>query len=851
MALGLSVFPLYAAQQDESDPDDESEPSSTELDRITVTGTRIKRVDVEGALPVTVIDREAIELSGESSAADLLRNQSFNSFGSFRAQSGTNTQGASEIDLRGIGSGRSLVLIDGRRIPKNPTSTVGQDLSTIPLGAIERIEILSDGASAIYGSDAIGGVINVITRKDFQGAELMIGGATIDAGNGEREMGSILFGASRGSTTLMGGVSWNGRDISFVRDFDFEELDGQSFFSNNFSTVDPEFGDNFNFTAIPGGCNDSDAFFLLEDRFSLSGVRCAYNFALVAADEASTHNRSLFLRGTHELNSDWQVWLNTDASMSYSFGRYAPFPDGSFFYGTPLAVDSPNNPTNPASSLYDPAFGPNVPVNWWHRFDSIGPRDSEQDTKVYTMQFGATGWIGNAEVEFGLSRVKNKTYALSQNLLRGELASQLVGDGTYDLGDPDGNPRSVLLRMKKAGNEVFVYDQDEYFASIAWDLFETDTGPVQWFLGAEQREERYRAELDYFEIQSYGFNRDVNSVFFESLAMLSENIELSVAGRYDDYSDYGNDFSPKVALRWRVNDQLVTRMSWGEGFRAPELEISAAPLNSGITVVRDPQSCIAIGRDEECFFAVPVDTIISPVFTSEKSTQYSLGFAWQPSDWFSGSVDYYRIELDQAIGFFDSGDLLDRDIAGDPLPPGLGVERDPASGLLLNFTEGFSNLGGVDTSGIDLNAQFTFELGPGRLNSNFQLSYVFDYEVTVDETQIPRNEVGDPGRPEARATISNSYEWGDFGFAWNVNYIADTYDEIVDGVGEGHVPTWVTHDLQVNYFTSWDGKVTLGAQNVLNRLPPLYVGDTFVRNYDFDLFNGFGRILYFRYTQTY
>ncbi|MDX1460682.1 MAG: TonB-dependent receptor, partial [Xanthomonadales bacterium] len=209
------------------------------------------------------------------------------------------------------------------------------------------------------------------------------------------------------------------------------------------------------------------------------------------------------------------------------------------------------------------------------------------------------------------------------------------------------------------------------------------------------------------------------------------------------------------------------------------------------------------------------------------------------------------IDLEQAIGFFNVYDLLDRDVAGSPLPPGLSVTRDPVDGLVLNIVEGYSNLGGVETSGVDLNARFSFEIGPGRLNSNLQLSHVFEYKVRVDDTHEPRNQIGDPGRPQSRATFSNSYEWGDLGFAWNINYIADTYDEIVDGQGQGHVPTWVTHDVQVNYHTAWDGRLTVGAQNVLSRKPPVGVAESIARTYNFDLFNGYGRILYFRYTQVY
>ena len=168
LAVGVAAPGLALAQSNE-------ESDSKTLDRIEVTGSRIKRAEVEGALPVTVIGREQLETSGDISVADYLRNTSFNTFGSFQSTSGSSGQGFTGISLRGLGTNRTLILIDGRRAPTAPMIGNSQDLNSIPMAAVERIELLSDGASAIYGSDAIGGVVNVITRKDFEGIEASVG----------------------------------------------------------------------------------------------------------------------------------------------------------------------------------------------------------------------------------------------------------------------------------------------------------------------------------------------------------------------------------------------------------------------------------------------------------------------------------------------------------------------------------------------------------------------------------------------------------------------------------------------------------------------------------------------------
>src|SRR5690554_5440675 len=234
-ATATAMSGVAIAQDNDAD-----EEKAERVERIQVTGSRIQRADLEGALPVTVIDREAIELSGETSAADLIRNTTFNSAGSFRPQSGSSAQGVSQVDMRGLGAGRTLVLVDGRRLTMSSSTGSSQDLNSIPMGAIERIEILTDGASAIYGSDAIGGVINVITRRDFNGVELSVGKGQVSIPNdgGDRENGSLVFGSSSDTTSVIGGVSWNKREIIFERDFPWV-APGGSTYGNNFEAYNP------------------------------------------------------------------------------------------------------------------------------------------------------------------------------------------------------------------------------------------------------------------------------------------------------------------------------------------------------------------------------------------------------------------------------------------------------------------------------------------------------------------------------------------------------------------------------------------------------------------------------------
>jgi iron complex outermembrane receptor protein len=224
LALGALIAPSAFAQQ----------AASTD-NQLVITGSRLKTAATEGASPVTIIDRTAIEASGQISVAELLRDSNFSSFGNTKPQSGNSAQALSDIDLRGLGSNRTLVLVDGRRISKAPFTGSVQDLNQIPLAAVERVEILSDGASAIYGTDAIGGVVNVITRKNFNGVQFNYGSGNPSVVGGDTREMSLLMGTSGSLGRLFAGASLNKRGMIFTRDQIGGDVKGVSSFGNNYA----------------------------------------------------------------------------------------------------------------------------------------------------------------------------------------------------------------------------------------------------------------------------------------------------------------------------------------------------------------------------------------------------------------------------------------------------------------------------------------------------------------------------------------------------------------------------------------------------------------------------------------
>jgi iron complex outermembrane receptor protein len=866
--VGGVAFSLLAGQAAFAQNDDES---SEELERIQVTGSRIKRTDLEGALPVTVIDREQIEFSGKTSVADLLRNQPINSAGSFRPQSGSTGQAAATVSLRALGAGRTLVLIDGRRAPTAPNLGQGQDLNQVPLAAVERIEILTDGASAIYGADAIGGVINIITRKDFTGAEIMYGQSFPSREGGDTEEASIIVGAADDRGSVMAGVGYNKRDIIFQRDREWSQ-GGASIFSNNFLNSNftffqhPEFG-----SANVPGCQ-GEGFEVVAN--GASG-RCFYDFTLQAADEAEVQNTSVFARARYNINNDWSAYANVSVNRVQSFGRYAPVPSSPWLVGGFGAIVlSPGLPNHPAT----PPSAGGLNPNWeayqsaaddilllTHRFAANGPRDTSTDGNLYDFDFGVQGRVGEWDIDLGGRRVESQYNELGRNYIVSALAQPQFDSGAYNIYDPFNVPQETLQSFTATINRDARFVSREYYALASTNLFDIlPAGPLGIAFGAEYRDEDYKDIFD--DLQANGNitgsagnsafgGRDQWAVFGEAAAPITDDLELSLAVRHDDYSDFGSSTSPKLSFRYQPMDELTIRGSWGQGFRAPPLDLlSLQPSFGAAEVVHVPTATFFGNADPTEAIQITSFSIANPDLQAEESDQYALGVAFQPYDWFNGSVDYWRIEIDGRVAGIGAQQVINcLEGATTNCPPGLtffptgSSQPNPALGLgmevrgdgsIVFLQSGFASLGTIETDGIDLNLRTNFNFDEfGTLANQLQLTYTNSYEVDSGD-----DVAGEYSLPQMRGVLSNVYSYGDFSVAWNINYI-DGQDDTATG-DEAGLPSWTTHDLQVNYYAPWNGRVTVGVDNLFDKDPVLDPGEG--RGFNFDLYNGYGRFPYIR-----
>jgi iron complex outermembrane receptor protein len=468
---GLALLPVAQAQQSGAQADQ----------RIEVTGSRLKRAETEGALPITVIDRAAIEASGKNSVAELMRDITFSSFGNFKPQSGSSAQALADIDLRGLGSDRTLVLVDGRRISKAPFSASAQDLNQIPLAAIERVEILSDGASAVYGSDAIGGVVNFITRKNFNGLQASYGEGNPEVNGGDTKEGSLLMGASGAKGRIFAGVSVNKRGMIYTRDQLGGGTLGLSTFGNNY------FRPGVGFTAVPGfDCTKND--------FWVSGSICSFNFNATAANEASYGNRSVFTNGEFNINDDWTAYASATISNVTTFGRYAP---------TPVAVLlTPTSPAYQTITAAVPGLAAAAPsgLTLRHRMAAAGPRDSSSDATVSSGLVGVKGRLFNkVDLDVGFRSEKYRYQEMGQNYIVRPLLESAITSGRYNIFNPFGNSADVLNSVKSTISRNSTWDSKEMYAMASMDLFKIQGRAVTGAVGFETRSETY---ADLYDPQS-------------------------------------------------------------------------------------------------------------------------------------------------------------------------------------------------------------------------------------------------------------------------------------------------------------------------------------------------------------
>ena len=835
-----------------------------EVERIEVTGSRIKRSDLEGASPVTIITAEDMKIEGNFTVADALRNSTFNSFGSFSERSGSSAQSQATINLRGAGSRRTLVLLDGKHFPGSPTmGGASANLNAIPMSAVERIEILTDGASSTYGSDALAGVVNVILKKNYEGLEFNVGVGSRDRdrakqGTTSREF-SILGGVSndKGNVTFSfdyqqrDEISDGARSFTAARAEDLngdgkieiytDETDGWSYYGANVASLD--------FSEIHASplCDDLIATYG-EDTFRRMSMEaawgpgsdvCAYAYANVSVNKTAFTRNTMFVDANYEV-AEGVEWFGRAMLTAYnSFGRYAP----------PAAPWA----NMPASSPHNP-YGTDGNRGYF-RWVDIGTRDGNVDDYNQDYVFGFRGDLdwNNATWETYYHRNVADNKAIGQYYLSyGGLAYNTANG--IDLGSEEGvaNMRATTLQESSA-------TMDQFYAGIGFDMFELPGGAVAHYFGTEYMENSYG---DIYDGQSAAglvggsagssatCRREIFAMFYEAVLPVVEGIEINIAARYDDYSDFGDNVAPKIAVRWQAMENVVIRASYSEAFRAPGLDDLNAATAFSAESAFDYKQCDAAGIPNVDCPSKQFDTYIksNSELGAESSTNLNLGLAWDLSDNHSLKLDYFQLDITNVITQKSVQGLLSDEKSGliTAVAPGTDVSNEvfylirSSSGTLIEAGTGLSNQSGFDITGLDMTWNSSFETSFGDISVAWMNSFIFEYNTETGGEM--HNTAGWSGQPDYRSNLTLRWDMNDHSVAWNSNYIAETSaTEIVDGKDveiDGTLDSWLIHNVTYTYDAGNYGRITLQVTNLTDEDPVLSPTGTYD---DPSLYNNFGR----------
>ena len=835
-----------------------AEEDGAKVERIEVTGSRIKRSDLEGASPITTITTEDMKMEGNFTVADALRNSNLNSFGSFSERSGSSAQSQATINLRGAGSSRTLVLIDGKRFPGSPTlGGASANLNAIPMAAVERIEILTDGASSTYGSDAIAGVVNIIMKKNYQGLEFNVGGGSRDRDGGltskefsvvagyQMDKGNITFAFDHQDRK---GIADADREFTapWMRDLNgdgviqaYSETDGWSYYGASVKgpggvyqpsplcgALAAEYGDNV-FKQVRG-----------DDAFGAGSDLCMYAYGNVSYNKASVDRNTVYVDANYEIAEDVEWFGRTMVTQNSSFGRYAP-PAAPW---NNMAADNPHNPFD-------------VEAKGYFRWVGIGTRDGVVDDYNQDYLTGLRGTISALndaewEVYYHHNIADNKSigeYYLSYSGLAYNQANGI------DLGSEAGvnNMKATTLTQ---GRATF----DQYNAGLGFDAFELPGGAVAHYVGMEyfdqQFSEVYDAQSEAGLIggsagNSAAGDRQVWAMFYEAVLPIVDGVELNLAARYDDYSDFGNNVAPKAGLRWQALDNVVVRASYSEAFRAPALDQLFAATTYSANDGIDKPYCEA--TDTPCTER-QFDTYISAnkELGPETSQYVNFGVAWDIVDNIGVKVDYFDLNIDDVISQRSITSVMSG-IDDGTLAPGntFYVKRDAASpgqtiGPAYEVGTGYSNANKLQISGIDATVNAKFETSVGDFGINWTNSFVLDYTQEVDGGSDAQDTSGWNGQPDYKSVFTTSYNVGDHSVSWNMNYTSSTY-YFEDDASEGELDAWLIHNISYVYDAGDFGSVLLGVNNLTDEDPVLSPDGKFENP---DLYNNYGREYRVSYT---
>jgi iron complex outermembrane recepter protein len=800
---------------------------SAPLQEVIITGSLIERTSIETPNPVQIISNKDLVQSGYTDISDVLRNISANGANTLsQSFSFAFATGGSGISLRGLTLGDTLVLIDGERsvpyplLDDNERSFV--DLSSIPFTAVERVDIQKDGGSALYGSDAIAGVVNVILRKEYQGFHVTAESGTSQHWDGTTEHIGFIGGqgdlASDGYNWYVSG-DFRHQDQILAADRSglwmnlnwtpwggFNRTPGAAASTSNNPypasltgyLINPNTTSGQPYAYLPG-C----------DAVSQTLGRCAFNAPGAQIQPADT-NIDLLSKFTKELGGGWELGLQLSWFDSKSEQVASYFGDLGYGGGTGYATGGINDiglaPGQPPNSIVYPII--TVPANYpgnpfgvaaplMYNFPELGETNTQVETNTYRMlaSLGGTaaGWdikgtVGAMYAKMDLTSYGNLNPAALQNAL----------NNGYVLGSPDGTQLFATPEQTTPTSQLDLVD-----IHGTHKLFDMPGGPldlaigVQWF--KEQHDETPPPSVEsaaQFGDSIYVIGTEYDRAAFAELdGSPIKQLELDGQVRYDNYQTFGSDTTPKIGVKFTPWNWIALRGTWGKGFRAPS---AAEGISSGEAFgegsIPDPVLCPnpsnanAPGNfPSTCTFPLTGVLTANPHLKDVTSTNWTTGLVLQPIEQASVTVDYYNIKVDNDIVGANSLSGYSNYVRGPQvvLPyvnaQGATVSQLTPVGTILYAAFPYVNASSTKTSGYDVDLTYHWDAGViGRFTGEATWTHELTYQLALVTGQVfdlagthgPASVSGDTGNPKDRIDVRLSWNKGPITITPSMSYIS-------------------------------------------------------------------------------
>ena len=824
----------------------------TRLDAVEVTGTHIRRTVLETAAPLTVIDRAQIEHSGYQTLFELLRAQpgirvnntpvAMADGTAYQNNGLSGAIGAAAVDLHGLGPTATLFLIDGQRMAGYGLAQgefgLVSDLDSIPLALIERIEVLRDGASAVYGSDAMAGVVNIILRKHFDGVALD-GNTGISAhGDASQHRGTATFG----TTTADGG--------HLLLSLDY--LSRLQLLGRQRTWV----ADAARAAAAPANSN-TDYFYFDNGQISHAGGQTCSQF---------------LPDGPCSANAASQTNLQTGLESRSILGHFDhPIGQLSLYAGfrwTMLRRHQQMAPATEQLLLSDPSQ-PGGSRQLTYAFNDIGPVRDVTQSRSNQLTLGLRGSPGAWDWDVRLDDQRNAGTDRVQGLLRTSVLEQALSDGSYQLGSPDNRP-GLLAQLSPALLRTGHTSQTGFSAHISGPLGSWRGGTPSMAAGIEGYRERLvdhpdplLISNDVFQFQSPYTRRGdrwISAAYLELEVPLGRRLTANAAGRVDHSSGFGWAASPRFGLKWDISDSISLRGTVARGYRAPtlpELDRPQALTPSGVVVevpngllpCRDPTP----STSSTTFCTLRLDSVGNPGLRPERSRSVTLGLVLAPTPALGIALDMFQIRRTHEISLLPVSYALEHP----DMYPQL-FQRD-AAGVLNAFDQQLVNLGHTSVRSYDLDVHYRLETHRfGRFGFSLSVDWLAELRRQTRPGAVLESFAGYANQP--RTTALGGLEWtrgnwsstanlrytGHYAFAPSSNSL-DTCPTVQQQADHCTTPAFTLLDLDLEYAGIRHWRFGLNVHNVLDHHPVYYGNPVVGYNPAFDDVVGRYFLLSFRY----